>query len=112
MFLNRVYHSGLVKATQSVVGHTWTQRTVCFAPNQPQGAHLVSNIKQKTWSFVSLLLQPIARSNGSQKYRNYKLGEFSLSTQTDNKIQRTRLFHYSNRFHRFYSENTVDIWRG
>jgi hypothetical protein len=28
-------------------------------------------------------LQPIARSKDSQKYRNNKLGEFSLSTQKD-----------------------------
>lgn len=56
-------------------------------PSQPQGAHLVSKVKQKTWSLVSLLLQPIARSKDSQKYRNYKLSEFSLSTQKDIKYK-------------------------
>lgn len=32
-------------------------------------------------------MQPIARSKESQKYRNYKLGEFSLSTQKDIKYK-------------------------
>ena len=67
--------------------HTRAPMTVCIPPSQPQGAHLVSKGKQKTWSSVSLLLQPIARSKDSQKYRNYKLGEFSLSTQKDIKYK-------------------------
>lgn len=61
--------------------HARPQVTVCITPSQPQGAHLVSKIKPKTGRFVSLLLQPIARSKDSQKYRNYKLGRFSLFIQ-------------------------------
>lgn len=65
--------------------------TGCFMPHtRPASGRpfIVSKRKQKTLCFLSLLLQPTARSKDSQKYRNYKLDEFPLPTQKDIKDER------------------------
>lgn len=69
-------------------------------------------IKQNTKYFVSLLLQPIARSKDSRKYRNYKLGEFPLSTQKDIKDKGPEFFTTAIYFIVFILKILLTFWRG
>lgn len=83
-------------------------------PTQPTPGRpfIVSKIKQKTQCFVSLLLQPIARSKDSRKYRNYKLGEFPLSTQKDIKDKGPEFFTTAIYFIVFILKILLTFWRG
>lgn len=73
---------------------------------------ILSTIKQKTRGFVFLLLQPIARSKDSQKYRNYKLGEFPLSTQKDVKDKGPEFSTTAMYFIVFILKILLTFWRG
>lgn len=73
---------------------------------------IVSEIKQKTPCFVSLLLQLIARSKDSQKYRNYKPDEFPLSTQKDIKDKGPEFSTTAIYFIVFILKILLTFWRG